>query len=114
MADTATSMRDAAEDNDAAVSAAEVKDKLDKLSRDIAELTRVVTAFGSSKVEEASTRATEFGAEVADRSAAAIASAREGVASLEHDLENHIRARPIQAVAIAAGIGFVAALLTRR
>lgn len=83
--------------------AADVREQIDKLNRDIAELTKALKAYGSNKVQDA-----------ADASQAALDSARASVASFEEDLEASIRARPIQAIAIAAGVGFLAALITRR
>jgi ElaB/YqjD/DUF883 family membrane-anchored ribosome-binding protein len=40
--------------------------------------------------------------------------ARAQAASIERDLERQIRTKPMQSVAIAAGIGFLFALLSRR
>lgn len=92
----------------------DVQAELDNLRRDIAALTQAITSLGSAKLQEAGARATEMGAEMAGASAAAYQSARDGLRSAEQDLETRIRNNPLQAVGIAAGIGFLAALLTRR
>ncbi|SMD01523.1 DUF883 family protein [Rhizobium sp. RU36D] len=100
--------------NDSKATAADVQQQLEKLSQDISELTKIVAAFGNAKVKEAGDRATMVGADVAERSAQAIEATRSSLASMEQDLEAQIRSRPLQAIGIAAGIGFIAALLTRR
>ncbi|WP_454285944.1 DUF883 family protein [Rhizobium arsenicireducens] len=95
-------------------SASDVQADLENLRRDIAALTQTVASFGTGKLKEASNRASQLGAEAADASAQYVESARNTVRSAEQDLEAHIRNKPLQAIAIAAGVGFLAALLTRR
>lgn len=95
-------------------SASDVQAELENLRRDIAALTQTVASFGTGKLKEASNRASQLGAEAADASAQYVESARNTVRSAEQDLEAHIRNKPLQAIAIAAGVGFLAALLTRR
>lgn len=107
MADMAPPVGNVGDETESAANGSEIRTQMENLSRDIAELTRAISDYGSAK-------AGELGAEVADRSTAAYNAARDGVASVERDLEAHIRAKPVQSVAIAAGIGFLAAILTRR
>lgn len=102
------------ETNEPSATAGDVQQQLEKLSQDISELTRIVAAFGNAKVREAGDRATMVGADVAERSAQAFEATRSSLAAMEQDLEAQIRARPLQAIGIAAGIGFLTAILTRR
>lgn len=102
------------DETEAAATAADVQQQLEKLSQDIGELTKIVAAFGNAKVKEAGDRATELKDEVTERSAMAFEATRSSLVSMEEDLEAQIRAKPLQAVAIAAGVGFIAAMLTRR
>ena len=95
-------------------SAGDVQAELENLRRDIAALTQTVASFGTGKLKEASVRASQLGTEAADVSAQYVESARNSLRSAEQDLEAQIRAKPLQAVAIAAGVGFLAALLSRR
>ncbi|MBW8319355.1 MAG: hypothetical protein K0M49_02925 [Arenimonas sp.] len=95
-------------------SAGDVQAELENLRRDIAALTQTVASFGTGKLKEASVRASQLGTEAADVSAQYVESARNSLRSAEQDLEAQIRAKPLQAVAIAAGVGFIAALLSRR
>ncbi|ATN35667.1 hypothetical protein ACO34A_17825 [Rhizobium sp. ACO-34A] len=92
----------------------DVQAELEKLRNDIAALTQTLASFGNGKLKEAGDRASQLGADVAEASAQYVDTARTGLAAAEQDLEAHIRSRPFQSVAVAAGIGFVAALLTRR
>ncbi|MFN7008608.1 MAG: YqjD family protein [Allorhizobium sp.] len=95
-------------------SASDIQAELDNLRRDIAALTQTLASFGSGKIKEASNRAGQLGAEAADASAQYVESARSSIAAAEQDLEAHIRRKPLQSIAIAAGVGFLAALLSRR
>ena len=95
-------------------SAGDVQAELENLRRDIAALTQTVASFGTGKLKEASVRASQLGAEAAGVSAQYVESARDSLRSAEQDLEAQIRSKPLQAVAIAAGVGFLAALLSRR
>jgi ElaB/YqjD/DUF883 family membrane-anchored ribosome-binding protein len=100
--------------NDSTTTAADVQQQLEKLSHDISELTKIVAAFGNAKVKEAGDRASMLGADMAERSNQAIEATRSSIAAMEQDLEEQIRSRPLQAVGIAAAIGFLAAIVTRR
>ncbi|GEO86207.1 MULTISPECIES: DUF883 family protein [Alphaproteobacteria] len=95
-------------------SAGDVQAELENLRRDIAALTQTLASFGSGKIKEAGMRASEIGAEAADASVQYAENARSSFLSAEQDLEAHIRNKPLQAIAIAAGVGFLAALLSRR
>ncbi|MCM2475999.1 DUF883 family protein [Rhizobium sp. CG5] len=100
--------------NGASASASDIEAQLEQLRLDLAELTRTVASFGSGKVQEATNRAARIGNEVAEASAEVIQSARSSLVSAEEDLEAHIRNKPLQSICIAAGVGFLAALMTRR
>ncbi|NML76504.1 DUF883 family protein [Rhizobium sp. S-51] len=95
-------------------SASDVQAELENLRRDVAALTQALASFGNGKLKEAGNRATQLGADVADVSAQYVESARSSLATAEQDLEAHIRSRPLQSIAVAAGIGFLAAVLSRR
>lgn len=111
---SATGAKTAERLDPSAATAADVQAQLDKLSQDISELTKLVAAFGNAKVKEAGDRASMLGAEVADRSALAFEATKSSLNAMEQDLEAQIRAKPLQAVGIAAAVGFIAAILTRR
>lgn len=88
--------------------------QLQQLREDIAMLAKTVAAVGNEKAAEVRGKARKAANEATDASLHIVEAAREQAASLERDLERQIRLKPIQSVAIAAGAGFLFALLTRR
>lgn len=77
-----------------------------------------LSELGSSKAREytelASSSASELKDEVKAVSSDAIDLFLDQLASLEKDVATKVRSKPIQALAIAGGIGFLFALLSRR
>lgn len=97
-----------------AVYAQEIELQLAQLREDIAVLARTVAAAGSQKAENVGRRVKRATDEATDASLNMVEAAREQALSLEKDLERQIRSNPLQSVAIAAGAGFLFALLARR
>lgn len=98
-------------------SAASTKDievQLQQLREDISSLAKTVAAVGNVKATEVKGKAKRAAADATDASYQIVEAAKDQAISLERDLERQIRANPIQSVAIAAGVGFVFALLSRR
>jgi ElaB/YqjD/DUF883 family membrane-anchored ribosome-binding protein len=110
---TPTSKTQDADNNDYA-SATDIEKQLQKLSSDIAALTKIVASFGTGKLDEASQQAKTIADDISQRSAAAATDIKDRLATAESDLENQIRRYPLASVGIAAGLGFVVALLSRR
>ncbi|MDQ0456309.1 DUF883 family protein [Rhizobium paknamense] len=102
--------------NDAEAKAAslELEAQIEQLKRDIAGLTKSLADLGSAKLNQAASKASQLKDDVAEASADALNSARGTVAAVERDLEDHIRQKPLQSIAIAAGLGFLLALISRR
>lgn len=98
----------------AAASASEIEAQLEQLKRDIAGLTQALADFGSAKLNQAADKASELKENVSEASSEAISGMRSGLEQVQSDVENHIRAKPLQSVAIAAGLGFLFALFSRR
>lgn len=101
----------------ARVAASPTKDvevQLQQLREDLAALAKSVAAVGSEKAEDYRHRVRRATNDAADASMQMVEAAREQAMSLERDLERKIRTNPIQAVAMAAGVGFVIAMLARR
>jgi ElaB/YqjD/DUF883 family membrane-anchored ribosome-binding protein len=86
-----------------AASTGDVQADLEALRRDIASLTQTVASFGGSKIRQASETSQEY-----------MDSARERLMNAEEDIEAYVRSRPLQSLAMAAGVGYVLALLSRR
>lgn len=88
--------------------------QIQQLREDIASLTRTVAAIGNEKASDMKGKARRVANEAADASKQMVEAAREQAVSLERDLERQIRTNPLQAVGIAAGVGFMLALIMRR
>ncbi|SFB19090.1 Membrane-anchored ribosome-binding protein, inhibits growth in stationary phase, ElaB/YqjD/DUF883 family [Rhizobium sp. NFR07] len=98
-------------------SSASTKDievQLQQLREDISALAKTVAAVGNEKATEVKGKAKRAAADATDASYQMVEAAKSQAVSLERDLERQIRANPIQSVAIAAGAGFLFALLSRR
>ena len=81
----------------------DVQADLEALRRDLASLTQTVASFGSGKFREASETSQQY-----------MDTARERFMNAEEDIEAYVRAKPLQSLAMAAGVGYVLALLSRR
>ena len=92
----------------------DIETQLQQLREDIANLAKTVAAVGTEKASEVKGKARRAANDAADASLQMVEAAREQALSYERDLERQIRTNPIQSVAIAAGVGFLFALLTRR
>ena len=97
-----------------AQTAVELEEQVQELRREIAELARTLTSIGSGKVEEYRAGLDRLANEAVDASARAFDMAKSEAVSMEQSFERQVREHPLQALGIAAGIGFLAALLTRR
>jgi len=97
-----------------ATSPSDIEAQLQQLREDIANLAKTVAAVGNEKATEVKGKARRAASDAADASMHMVEAAREQALSYEKDLERQIRTNPIQSVAIAAGVGFLFALLTRR
>ncbi|MFD2174423.1 DUF883 family protein [Rhodobacter lacus] len=93
---------------------AKMEQQIEKLSAELAELTRTAGDYGASRMEQLSAQAKELRAEIAARSSAAADVARERFHEAEGAVEDRVRANPMAALGIAAGVGFLAALLVKR
>ena len=92
----------------------DIEAHLDRLSGEITALTRTLAEYGNGRFNEAADEASRLRGAAAEKTAAVAASARQSLMSAEGDLEEQIRTRPLAAIGIAAGVGFLAAFLSRR
>lgn len=100
--------------NTSGASTKDIEAQLQQLREDIANLAKTVAAVGNDKAIEIKGKARRAANDAADASLQAVEAARAQAETMEQDLERQIRTNPIQSVAIAAGIGFLAALILRR
>lgn len=92
----------------------DIEKQLEKLSADVAALTSALASFGNGKAGEVTDQAKRLADSLSERSAVAVADVKGRLVSAEGDLEDQIRRYPLAALGIAAGAGFLAALLSRR
>jgi ElaB/YqjD/DUF883 family membrane-anchored ribosome-binding protein len=92
----------------------DVEAQISQLREDISGLARSVAALGNEKVSEVRGKAKRAASDATDASMQMVDAARAQAVSWERDLEQQIRTNPLQSVAIAAGVGFLFALMTRR
>ena len=107
-------VQDAIKSNGSRTSVEDVEAHLQELRNEVAALTRSLAAFGATKAEDYKAGIDKLTADAVDASSRAFESARAEARALEASLEDQIRSKPLQAVGIAAGIGFLVALMTRR
>jgi len=105
--DTKTSARDA-------LSQLELEQRLDDLKSEIASITKTLSAIGGQKVDDYRVGMEQLAADAVSASLKAFDSARSEAMSLEATFEDHVRAHPLRAIGIAAGVGFLFALMSRR
>lgn len=85
-----------------------------RLKEDVARLSEQLSTTGEHSIA-AARRAASVGAEqLRVKGEAAMDSLKSGADDVEQQITDAVRERPITAMAIAAGIGFFFALLTRR
>jgi len=101
-------------DKDSAPSMEELEQQITDLRREISALTKNIAAFGSAKVDDYRTDIESLAADAVSASLNALNKAKDEAVSLEESFEAQVRARPLQSIGIALGVGFLAALLTRR
>lgn len=88
--------------------------QIEQLRTDMAEITRTLADLTKGQVTELRSRAEQRAAELRARGRAAANDVAESARGLEHDAEDYVRQKPLQALAIAAGLGLLVGLLTRR
>ncbi len=92
----------------------DVEAQISQLREDIAALARTVAALGNDKASEVRGKARRAATDAADASKQMVEAAQKQALSWERDMEQQIRSKPLQSVAVAAGVGFIFALMTRR
>ena len=90
-----------------AVDIHDIEDQLARLRDDISGLTQMVAAYGTGTAEKA-------GADFAKNAETTLAAMRTEYEAIEKNLTGKVKSNPLQALGIAMGVGFLAALLTRR
>ncbi len=85
-----------------------------QLREDIAKLTEQLATTGEHSFSAARRAATESVEQLRAQGEAAFEGLRSNAREMEDELATRVREKPITAIAIAAGIGYLLALLSRR
>jgi len=114
MASTESSSSKTAENGRSDPSRDDLDAQIKQLRADISALTDTVQRMGTGKVRKFQSRANKAGDEAFHAYNDAVDGLKKEVDTLESDLEDQIRSNPLQSIGIAAGLGFLAALMMRR
>lgn len=97
---------------------ADIESRFEQASAEFHRIAAQLSELGSSKAREytefASKSASELKDDVKAVSSDVLDQFLEQLATLEKDVASKVRSKPLQALAIAGGIGFLFALLSRR
>jgi ElaB/YqjD/DUF883 family membrane-anchored ribosome-binding protein len=105
-------MKSAGEAGDASV--AQLEQQISDLRKEIASLTKNIGNYGSARIDDYKAGFDRLAGDAVQASLNAVSSAKSSALSLEENLEDHVRSRPLQSIGIAVGVGFLVAMLARR
>ncbi len=88
--------------------------EIERLRDDVSKLTAQLAATGEHSYSAAKRAATEGAEQLRAKGEAAVQSLKTNANDLERQLTGAVREQPITSLAIAAGVGFFLALLSRR
>lgn len=92
----------------------EIEVKLQKIKGDIADLARTLGDIGGKHVKEVKSEADQRVADIVRASEQSLDELRRQLRTVEGNLEARVREKPLQTLGIAAGIGFLMAVILRR
>jgi len=111
---TATATKSATRSKNGSVGNDELARELEGLRNDLTALTERFSSLSDAGIRTATDYTREKKAEARERGEAAYAEISARASDIERQAVDSIRQHPLQALGIAAGIGFLAAMLTRR
>lgn len=88
--------------------------QVEQLRKELSQLTATLGEVGSEKLNQAKGKAEQLYASAKENSQEAVSQAKEKFNDMEHQLGECVRNKPATSLAVAAGIGFVLAMLVRR
>ena len=108
---TTSKMKTAEEEAEKIEERATVEEQLARIKADIGELASTLSSIGTRRVR---TGADRHVSELTRAGEEAIEDLRRQLRSIERDLSDKVQERPLQTLGIAAGVGFLLALVMRR
>ncbi|MCW2306618.1 DUF883 family protein [Rhodobium gokarnense] len=97
-----------------APSAAELDEQIRQLRTDISELARTMRGMGDAKARDFKRRARGKADEISAGAEDALAAMTDQLEDIERDITRKVRKNPFAALGVAAGVGFLVAMLARR
>lgn len=92
----------------------DVEDQFRLIREDVTTLAKLLREIGENKTVEAREAALAEASALLERSEAALRETSAGARNTLHSVEDHIREKPVQAAAIALGVGLLIGFLSRR
>lgn len=92
----------------------DLNEQIEQLRADMKSIADTLGAIASGKAGEVSAEARRRAADLEAEGRAALQRAGDAARGLEADLAAHVRERPLQSLAIAAGLGVIFGLFSRR
>ncbi|WP_321500036.1 DUF883 C-terminal domain-containing protein [Breoghania sp.] len=111
---TAAKTSDSANGATKGASISDIEAELARLREDISGLAGTLQSYGAAKGSEIKGKAAKTGSDVTAASQDALELVRNEFLDLERQIRGRVRRHPLQALGIAAGVGFLAALMARR
>lgn len=111
---TAPNPRTPKSGNGAKATTEDLEADIARLREDVAQLARQLAATGEHTYAAARRAATDGAEQLRARGEAAVDSLKSNASDLELQVTEAVREKPITALAIAAGIGYFLAMLSRR
>ncbi len=95
-------------------SISEMEAQIETLKAEIAKLTAQVQSSGEKSLEALKSIAQEGATQMRAKGEAAVQGLKSEASDIEGEIVARVREKPVTSLAIAAGVGFLFALLTRR
>ncbi len=92
----------------------ELSKQIEQLRKDVSEITHTLGELTRGQVTELRSRAERRASELRDRGRAMADEVGNQARDIEHEAEDYVRRKPLQSLAIAAGLGLLVGYLTRR
>lgn len=109
-----TSAKSTANEKNARVSSSDLESDVQQLRADMAQIVDHLKAMGGQSGSAARKAAGDGLDQLRGQGEAALRNAKGNAQEFEHELARTVRDRPVTALALAAGAGFLLALVTRR
>lgn len=111
---TTPRMKTADEGSGATGDRAAIEEQLARIKADLTELASTLQAIGSRRVSDARSQADQRVGELSRAAEEGIEDLRRQLRTIERDLSEKVQEKPLQTLGIAAGVGFLLALVMRR